>query len=65
VLLREPLAGTTVHTFPGTLGHLRARFSQDKRMNRLRELDVILSLFRLTSEKPVVRTHLRPLSLCS
>ncbi len=25
-LLREPLAGTTVHTFPGTLGHLPAWF---------------------------------------
>jgi hypothetical protein len=30
-------------------------------MNRLCELDVILSLFRLTSEGLVVRTHLRPL----
>jgi hypothetical protein len=37
-----------------------AWFSQDKYMNRLCELDVILSLFRLTSEGPVVRTHLRP-----
>jgi hypothetical protein len=24
-LLREPSAGTTVHTFPGTLGHLLPR----------------------------------------
>jgi hypothetical protein len=28
VLLREPLAGTTVQTFPGTLGHFRAWFPQ-------------------------------------
>jgi hypothetical protein len=28
MLLREPLAGTTVYTFPGTLGHLPAWFPQ-------------------------------------
>ena len=28
MLPREPLAGTTVHTFPGTLGHLPAWFPQ-------------------------------------
>ena len=33
VLLREPLAGTNVHTFPGTLGHLPALFPQFKWMN--------------------------------
>jgi hypothetical protein len=33
VLLREPLAGTTVQTFPGTLGHLPAWFSQFSCMN--------------------------------
>src|SRR6516165_3857862 len=59
-LLREPLAGTTVQTLPGTPGHLQAWFSQVKCMNRLRELGVFLAVFRLTSEKPVVRTHLRP-----
>jgi hypothetical protein len=32
MLLREPLAGTTVQTFPGIPGHLRAWFSQVKRM---------------------------------
>jgi hypothetical protein len=31
-LFREPLAGTTVHTLLGTPGHLRAWFSQVKRM---------------------------------
>jgi hypothetical protein len=60
MLLREPLAGTTVHTSPGTLGHLPAWFWQYKLMNRLGRLSVILIFFRLTSEKPVVRTHLRP-----
>jgi hypothetical protein len=59
-LLREPLAGTTVHTFPSTLGHLPAWFWQYKCMNQLCELDVILSLFRLTSEGSLVRTQLRP-----
>ena len=34
VLLREPLAGTTVHTFPGTPGHLLASFSQFRSMTR-------------------------------
>jgi hypothetical protein len=31
-LLREPLAGTTVQTFPGIPGHLSAWFSQVERM---------------------------------
>ena len=31
-MLREPLAGTTVQTCPGIPGHLRAWFSQVKRM---------------------------------
>ena len=33
-LPREPLAGTTVHTFPGTPGHLPAWFPQFKCMSR-------------------------------
>ena len=33
MLLREPLAGTTVQTFPGTLGHLPAWSSQFSCMN--------------------------------
>ena len=64
-LVREPLAGTTVHTFPGTPGHLLAGFPQFKSMTRPFGLRAILILFRLTSEKPVVRTHLRPPSLYS
>jgi hypothetical protein len=32
MLLREPLAGTTVQTFPDIPGHLRAWFSQVKPM---------------------------------
>jgi len=32
-LLREPLPGTTVQPFPGTLGHLLAWFSQFSHMN--------------------------------
>ena len=64
-LLREPLAGTTVQTTPGTSGHLPAWFSQFKCMNRPGKPGAILAPFRLTSEKPVVRTHLRPPSLCS
>ena len=59
-LLREPLAGTTVQTLPGTLGHLQAWFSQVKCIDQRGELGVFLAVFRLTSEKPVVRTHLRP-----
>jgi hypothetical protein len=59
-LPREPLAGTTVQTLPGTLGHLPAWFPQFRCMNRPGELGVIRTVFRLTSEKPVVRTHLRP-----
>ena len=59
-LLREPLAGTTVQTLPGTPGHLQALFSQFRCMNRRGELGVFLAGFRLTSEMPVVRTHLRP-----
>jgi len=35
MLLREPLAGTTVRTFPGTLGHFLAWFWQYKCMNCL------------------------------
>ena len=58
--MREPLAGTTVQTLPGILGHLQALFSQVKCMRRPGELGVFLAVFRLTSEKPVVRTHLRP-----
>src|SRR5271169_2410258 len=65
MLLREPLAGTTVHTLPGTLGHFPASFSQARRMNGSRMQGRDLSLFRLTSEKPVVRTHLRPPSFRS
>ena len=49
-LSRERLAGTTVHTSPGTLGHLPGWFSQCKRMKRLCGLGAILILFRLTSE---------------
>jgi hypothetical protein len=59
-LLREPLAGTTVHTSPGTPGHLPAWFPQLERMTRSSGLGAILTLFRLTSEKPQVRTLLRP-----
>ena len=33
-LPREPLAGTTVQTTPGTLGHLWALFSQFRRVSR-------------------------------
>src|SRR5271169_826013 len=50
MLLREPLAGTTVHTLPGTLGHFPASFSQARRMNGSRMQGRDLSLFRLTSE---------------
>jgi hypothetical protein len=50
ILLREPLTGTTVHTFPGTCGHLKAWFSQYRYMSRLCGLGAILGLFRLTSE---------------
>ena len=60
VLLREPLAGTTVHTIPGTLGHLPAWFSQVKCMNRPGMLGAILTAFRLTSEGSLVRTQLCP-----
>jgi hypothetical protein len=35
VLLREPLAGTTVHTSPGTPGHVPAWFPQVKFINHL------------------------------
>src|SRR5271154_6654163 len=59
-LLREPLAGTTVQTTPGTLGHLTAWFSQFKCMNQRAELGVIGAVFRLTSEGSLVRTQLRP-----
>jgi hypothetical protein len=59
-LLREPLAGTTVQTLPGTLGHLPAWFSQFRRMNRSGELGVFRTGFRLTSEGSLVRTQLRP-----
>jgi hypothetical protein len=59
-LFREPLAGTTVQTTPGTSGHLWASFSQVKRMSRLCELGVIRAVFRLTSEGSLVRTQLRP-----
>ena len=60
MLLREPLAGTTVQTIPGTFGHLPAWFSQFKCMNRPGKLGAILAAFRLTSEGPQVRTLLRP-----
>jgi hypothetical protein len=50
LLLREPLAGTTVQTSPGTPGHLPAWFWQYKSMNRFGRLSVILNLLRLTSE---------------
>ena len=33
MLIREPLSGTTVQTFPGTLGHLPALFSQFSCLN--------------------------------
>jgi hypothetical protein len=59
-LLREPLAGTTVQTIPGTFGHLRAWFSQFRCVNQRGELGAILAVFRLTSEGPQVRTLLRP-----
>ena len=59
-LFREPLAGTTVQTTPGTLGHLSAWFSQFKCMNQRGELGAILAVFRLTSEGSLVRTQLRP-----
>jgi len=65
MLPREPLAGTTVHTFPGTLGHLPAWFWQYKSMNRLERLSAILILFRLTSEGSLVRTQLRPPSFAA
>jgi hypothetical protein len=61
-LLREPLAGTTVQTTPGTPGPLPVWFSQFKHMNQHAELDAILTAFRLTSEGSLVRTQLRPLS---
>ena len=64
-LVREPLAGTTVQTLPGIPGHLPAWFSQLRCVNQRGELGVFLAVFRLTSEMPVVRTHLRPPSLCS
>jgi len=64
-LLREPLAGTTVQALPGTPGHLQALFSQVTCMSRPGELGVFLAVFRLTSEKPVVRTRLRQPNLCS
>ena len=60
VRLPEPLAGTTVQTIPGTLGHLPARFSQFKCMNQPGKPGVILASFRLTSEGSLVRTQLRP-----
>ena len=62
---REPLAGTTVQTTPGTSGHLPARFPQLRCMNRPERLGEILTLFRLTSEGALVRTQLRPPSFCS
>ena len=65
LLVREPLAGTTVHTFPGTPGHLPAGFPQFKSMTRPFGLGAILILFRLTSEGALVRTQLRPPSFCS
>jgi len=54
-LLREPLAGTTVQTLPGTLGHLPAWFSQFRCMNRRGELGTICAVFCLTSEGSLVR----------
>jgi len=59
---REPLAGTTVHTPPGTPGHFQARFPQVTYMSRRCELGRFPALFRLTSEKSLVRTQLRPLT---
>ena len=59
-LLREPLAGTTVHTLLGTSGHFPALFSQFKCMYQLGKLSAILTAFRLTSEGSLVRTQLRP-----
>ena len=64
-VLREPLAGTTEQTLPGTRGHLRAWFSQLSCMNRPGELGVFMAVFRLTSEGSLVRTLLRPPDLCS
>src|SRR6516165_2740197 len=49
-LLREPPAGTTVQTLPGTPGHLQTWFPQVKCVNRLSELGLFLAVFRLTSE---------------
>ena len=63
--LREPLAGTTVQTLPDSSGHLQAWFPQVTRMSQRGELGVFLAVFRLTSEMPVVRTHLRPPSFRS
>jgi hypothetical protein len=59
-LLREPLAGTTVQTLPGTSGHLRALFSQFSCVDRPGELRVFRAVFRLKSEKPQLRSLLRP-----
>jgi hypothetical protein len=44
--LREP----PCKTIPGTLGHIRAWFSQFRCVNRPGKLGVILISFRLTSE---------------
>jgi hypothetical protein len=57
---REPLAGTTVHTPPDTLGHFRPQFPQFTGLNQRLELGTIQALFRLTSEGSLVRTQLRP-----
>ena len=44
-LLREPLAGTTVQTLPGTSGHLQPWFSQFKRMSRAQGAGGFFGLF--------------------
>ena len=61
MLLRETLAGTTVHTFPGTLGHLPAWFWQYKSMNRLGRLSAnpdLISPYKrgATGSNPVAPT---------
>jgi ABC-type Na+ efflux pump permease subunit len=64
-LFREPLAGTTVQALPGTLGHLRALFSQFKCMNRPLRAERIPYRIPPYKRGSLVRTQLRPPSSCS
>ena len=50
---------------PGRLPDRQGIHVRAQRTSRLCGLGVILGFFRFTSEMPVVRTHLRPPSLCS